>query len=106
MTADWYRWQGDTLLLYCYLKPRARNSGVIGLQQERLHVQVAAPPVDGRANTALCDFLASAFGVAKRQATLTSGTGARYKTVAVENPRQQPEWFTALAGYPADNNSA
>lgn len=93
---SWYRWQDDVLLLECYLKPRAREEGVLGLRHGRLHVQVKAAPVDGKANTALCRFLATAFGTPASRVKLHSGTGHRYKTVAIEQPGREPDWFAGL----------
>lgn len=97
MSSNWYRWQDDVLLLECYLKPRAKSDNVLGLHNGRLHVQVKAPAVDGKANAALCNFMAAAFGTSRKQALLRKGDTARFKTVAIEQPRHQPGWFTELS---------
>ena len=94
--SGWYRWQDDVLLLDCYLKPRARREGVLGLHDGRLHVQVKAAPVEGKANTALCHMMAAAFGTPKSRVTLRSGAGHRFKTVAIEQPGREPDWFGEL----------
>lgn len=94
--SSWYRWQDDVLLLDCYLKPRASRESVLGLHDGRLHVQVKAAPVDGKANTALCRFLAAAFGTPKNRVTLRSGAAHRCKTVAIQQPAREPDWFTEL----------
>jgi uncharacterized protein len=47
-------------------------------------VRVAAPAVDGRANSALLEALAAAFGIRRRALTLVSGTTSRNKVVDVE----------------------
>lgn len=97
MSSAWYRWQGDALLLDCCLKPRAKSNAVLGLHNGRLHVQVKAPPVDGKANAALCNFMAAAFGTPKKGALLHKGNNQRFKTIAIEQPRQQPDWFVELS---------
>lgn len=94
---NWFHWQDNTLLLECYLKPRAKGDAVLGLHDGRLHVQVKAPPVDGKANTALCRFLAGAFGTSRKQAQLRKGETQRLKTVAINQPRSQPDWFVELS---------
>lgn len=94
---DWFRWQDEVLLLDCYLKPGARETGVLGLRHGRLHVQVKAPPTEGKANTALCDWLAGAFDIPRRRASLRSGKTQRYKTVALEEPARKPDWFIELS---------
>lgn len=96
MGQHWYRRQDDSLLLNCYLKVRAKGDGVLGLHDGRLHLQVQAPPVDGKANTALCAMLAGAFGVSPAQCELRTGAYSRYKTVAVHNPAREPDWFREL----------
>lgn len=96
MTRSWHRWQEEVLLLDCYLKPRARTDAVLGLHDDRLHVQVRTAPMDGQANAALCALLATAFALPKSRAELRIGAGCRHKTVALHEPRQQPDWFVRL----------
>lgn len=50
--------------------------------------QVAAPPVDGRANAELVRLLARHFGVPRSAVRLRCGAGARWKLVEV-NPGPQ-----------------
>jgi uncharacterized protein YggU (UPF0235/DUF167 family) len=49
-----------------------------------LVVRVAAPAVDGRANRAVGDALAAAFGVRRADVTLLAGGRGRLKTFEVE----------------------
>jgi len=48
-----------------------------------MKVRLSAPPVDGAANDALVDLLASELSVARRNVTIVSGTTSRSKIVAV-----------------------
>lgn len=64
--------------------PRASRSRVVGLHGGALKVTLAAPPVDGAANEALCETLAKALGVAKRAVQITQGAQSKHKTVQVE----------------------
>ncbi|MEZ5892896.1 MAG: DUF167 domain-containing protein [Parvularculaceae bacterium] len=50
----------------------------------RLVVKVTAPPDEGRANRAVESLLASAFGLSKSAAAITSGEKSRLKTVALD----------------------
>lgn len=52
----------------------------------RLVVKVTAPPESGRANKAVATVLASAFGLSKSSASVTSGAKNRLKTVMLEGP--------------------
>lgn len=47
----------------------------------QLVVSVNAPPVDGRANEAVCAAVAAALGLRPRQVTLVSGQTARTKVL-------------------------
>jgi uncharacterized protein len=66
------------------LTPRAARDRIAVGPGDAYAVRVTAPPVDGRANTALCRLIASRAGVAPSRVTLVRGTKARDKVVRVE----------------------
>ena len=86
-----YRWQGDTLLLFCHLQPKAAREEFAGIHGERLKIRIKAPPVDGKANTALVQFLAKQFAVPKSRVQIQNGDSSRQKTVAITDPGQLPD---------------
>ncbi len=60
------------------LQPRAKRNEIVGWRDGVLLVRVTAPPVDGKANAALCKLLAKALGVAPSTvAVVTWLVGAR-----------------------------
>jgi uncharacterized protein (TIGR00251 family) len=63
--------------------PRASRSRVVGLHAGSLKVTLAAPPVDGEANQALCELLAKQLGVPKRAVQVQHGERSKHKTVQV-----------------------
>jgi len=63
--------------------PRAKRTEAAGLRNGALVVRLAAPPVDGAANTALVAFLASALGVPSRAVQLLSGERCRQKRILI-----------------------
>ena len=77
------------------MQPGAKKSEVSGVHGDALKVRIAAPPVEGKANAALIEFLAEAFGVPKRNVTITRGETGRRKTVRVDAPasRLDREWM-------------
>lgn len=87
----WYRWQQDSLLLYCHLQPGASKSEFAGLHGERLKIRIKAPPVDGKANKALIRFIAEAFAVPAAGVEISSGAGSRQKTLIISQPAHLPE---------------
>ncbi len=66
------------------LTPRARANEVVGERDGVLLVRVTAPPVDGRANDALCRLIAKRAHVGVRSVSVVRGAGAREKLVRVE----------------------
>lgn len=65
------------------LQPRARRDEVAGVRGDAVVIRVTAPPVDGRANAALCAFVAKRAGVPKSAVRIVVGAGARDKVVEV-----------------------
>jgi uncharacterized protein len=64
--------------------PNAPRSEVVGWLGEALKVKVHAPPVEGRANEALCEFLAETLGLPRRAVTVLRGDTSRQKVVRIE----------------------
>lgn len=70
--------------IHVRLQPRARRNELVGERDGVLVVRVAAPPVDGKANDALCKLLAKRTGTARGQVAIVRGAGTRDKLVRVE----------------------
>jgi uncharacterized protein (TIGR00251 family) len=67
------------------VQPRASRSRPVGLHDDRLKVQLAAPPVDGEANAALVDLVAGLFGAAGRDVRIVRGETGRRKTLRIDS---------------------
>lgn len=63
--------------------PNAPRSEVVGWLGDALKVKVHAPPVEGRANEALCEFLAEALALPRRAVTVLRGDTSRQKLVRI-----------------------
>jgi uncharacterized protein (TIGR00251 family) len=66
------------------VSPGAKRSAVVGRHAEGWKVRVAAPPADGRANSALEQFLSGVLGVPRRGVRIVSGAGGREKIIEVD----------------------
>jgi uncharacterized protein (TIGR00251 family) len=66
------------------LQPRARRDEIVGEREGRVVVRVTAPPVEGKANDALCRLIAKAAGVAPSRVAVIKGQTAREKVVRVQ----------------------
>ena len=88
--AGWYAWEGDDLILSLRIQPKASRDEWVGPHGDNCKVRITAPPVDGKANAHLLQFVAKTCGVAKSQVSLVSGETARNKRVRVIAPRRLP----------------
>lgn len=79
----WLRADGDGVVLTLHIQPGAKKTEVVGLHGEALKIRLAAPPVDGKANAALIEFLALKVRLGRTAVTLLSGESARSKRVRV-----------------------
>ncbi len=78
--------------------PNSKKSEIIGWtldvnNQPYLKIRLAAPPVDGKANKALCDFLAKTFAVAKRYVSVEHGETSRLKRIKITAPQVLPDFM-------------
>lgn len=63
--------------------PNAPRDEIAGWLGDALKIKIHAPALDGRANEALCEFLAAELGLPRRAVTLAHGDKSRRKLVRV-----------------------
>jgi uncharacterized protein (TIGR00251 family) len=73
----------ERIVLELHVQPGAKKTEFAGMHGERRKVRLAAPPVDGKANEALVEFIAAQYGVPKRNVTIDAGAHSRQKRVTV-----------------------
>lgn len=71
-------------LLAVRVQPRARRDEVVGERADAIVIRIAAPPVDGKANAALCRFVAKQAGLPRSAVTVVRGESARDKLLRVD----------------------
>ena len=74
---------GTDTLIACHVQPGASRSAVIGDYDGRVKIAIQSPPVDGRANAALLDFLRRKLDVPKSRIELVRGQTDRRKVVRI-----------------------
>ena len=77
----WLREDDEGVLLDVHLQPGARRSALCGEHGGRLKIAIAAPPLEGRANEALVEWLAKQIDLPRRQVQLVAGRRSRDKTL-------------------------
>lgn len=74
------------------LTPRASENRVVGERDGVLLVRVTDPPLEDRANRALCRLVAKRLGVGARSVTVARGARAREKVLRVEGLSAGEVW--------------
>ena len=82
--AGFHRWVGVDLELRVHAVPGARRTEAHGLHGSALKIKVQARAVEGAANAALLEFLASELQVPRGRCVLVSGERSREKRVLVQ----------------------
>ena len=98
---SWYENKRDGVDLRIHVQPGAKRTEIVGLHGGCLKLRLASPPVDGKANACLIEFLARRLRVKRSQVTITRGMGSRRKTVFVAAAGLQPAALLEQEGEPA-----
>jgi len=69
--------------------PRAKRTAVTGRLGEAYKLDLAAPPVEGRANEECVRFFAELAGVARARVRIVTGATGRMKVVEIEGMAQE-----------------
>lgn len=69
--------------LHLFIQPKASRNEVIGPHNGEIKIKLTAPPVDGKANEELIEYLSEIFSVSKKQILITKGESNRHKTVEI-----------------------
>jgi hypothetical protein len=77
------------------LRPRGSRDELTGIRDGVLQAKVTAPPVDGKANGALCKLIAKRLGVAPSRVSIVRGEKSRDKVVRVDGVDEE-EFGAAL----------
>lgn len=64
--------------------PNAPRTEIAGWLGDALKIKLHASPVDGRANAALCEFLANHLGLPRRAITILRGETSRQKLLHID----------------------
>ena len=80
---EWLHHHGTRTTLTLHIQPGAKKTEIAGPHGDALKVRLLAPPVDGKANAALLEFLAKRLGLARSKIALISGQASRRKVVEI-----------------------
>jgi uncharacterized protein (TIGR00251 family) len=74
----------DGALIHVRAIPKASCSELVSIEEDCVVIRLAAPPLEGKANLALIDYLAKRLKTRKSACHLKVGAASRYKTVQVD----------------------
>jgi len=94
MSAPYLRQTAEGVVMHVRVQPNARRNEVAGLHGRELKVRLQAPPVEGKANAALVEFVAGLVNAPRSSIEIIRGETARSKQVLVRG--QTVEQLLAL----------
>lgn len=71
------------IALRIHAKPGAKHNGITDISAEAIGVQIAAPPIDGEANTELVKYISKVLQLRKSDLSLDRGSKSREKLLLV-----------------------
>jgi len=71
------------------VQPNAKRTEVVRFEDSIFYIKIAAPPVKGKANQVLIDFLNDVLGISKSRLSIEKGATSRMKVIAVEGMGQE-----------------
>lgn len=88
---NWYQCSEGIITLTLYTQPGAKHHEICGLHDGALKIKLATPAIQGRANSALLQFIAKLFKVPQRHVELRKGNKSRHKIVAINGSNINPD---------------
>ena len=73
----------DSLCLKVYVQPGASKNSISGEHDGYLKIRISSPPVEGKANEALVEFLSRVMGVRKSGIEILEGLKSRKKLLRI-----------------------
>ena len=83
LEATAFKPDADGTVLALHIQPGAKRSAVCGMYGDAVKIAVKAPPVDGKANAALREFIADRLKVPAGTVQLISGATGRDKRLRI-----------------------
>lgn len=71
------------MILHLTAKPNAQSNQLVIDKDENIKVKIKAPPINGKANQELLNFLSEIFGISKSKIELLSGENNPHKKIQI-----------------------
>ncbi len=70
------------------MEPRSSRRQIAGLHSDALKIKLTSPPVEGKANEELIEFLSDTFKVRKSAIKILKGSSSKQKLVFIEGLKE------------------
>lgn len=77
----WHQLQDKHIIFKIKVKPNKKETKIINIDNDFIHISLHASPVDGKANEELIYFLSEYFSVSKSSIEITLGEKSKIKSV-------------------------
>jgi uncharacterized protein (TIGR00251 family) len=67
------------MILFIEAKPNSKKNQIEVVSENMLKIKISAPPVDGKANEAIIEYLSEIFKIPKSKIILQKGSSGRFK---------------------------
>ena len=71
----------NRVILFVHVQPNASKTEFVGLHGGVLKFRLAVSPMEGKANTELCRYLAKLFAISPNTVSVCSGSASRKKRI-------------------------
>lgn len=83
MLPTWLKISGGSAQILLHVQPGAKTTEIAGIHGNALKVRVAAAAIDGKANAALCAFIAKTLDTSVRNVQIQGGEKSRRKILKI-----------------------
>lgn len=77
----------EGVLIHATVLPNSSRTEIVGEYAKRLKIRIQQPALDGKANKALCRFLAEEFDLPRSAVSVVSGETAKLKTLLLSGAK-------------------
>ena len=84
----------ERILLKVYLQPKSSKNEIVGPYRDGIKVKITAPPIEGKANYTLIQFLSKELGISPSRIEIIKGLHSQEKTLRISGRlgRELMEW--------------
>jgi len=73
----------ENIILKVYLQPKSSKNETVGPYRDGVKIKITAPPIEGKANKSLIQFLSKELGISPSQLEIIKGQRSREKTLSI-----------------------